>query len=514
MRKRVYILLISFLVLINIGFAHSYFYKKDIRKAGDIGWEAYTLDIIGVDLQTGEKEKVFNDENATILSDMSKIIINTIPGKKICIYDTESGNIDTLKNLGKLNLYAAYSVPYNSKEAVYIRGMRDNADDQTRLLIDKNNHSLIDSSVYFPHPDTSVISKDGEKYYLLKKDDQNVYFESHSTNTGEIIDERIPVEEIDINKVESNFYDIETSMNGLIFFGFANKSNKKAHILLYRPSNREVVNYIKRSYGPPYGNTLTENGNMVYIDYIDGYIYIIEKRTLELKQKIKVPPVPEPWSDNGPEHTLFTVDGSLYFIPKSPKNSNPPYHFDKRVSADVTKEQSTSSLISMLSQDVDNYTEKGWISSQQTADDLKEKLNQEDLSGFIDILDQEKGTTINEKAYQRLNFNSKKIKERTEQDTVTIESMIDDVEKYYQNGGIEYDWVKQLLIRHLDHAQTYLENDLTKSVQFTLKLFIRYTKELNRTDHVNDIAKTKLITDAQAIIDNIESKAEALAKSA
>ena len=519
MKRIKYISIISLLILINLIFAENYYYDAiDGKSKGMLA-----NDVMKLNLENKQTKKVLDDVNIPIIMrDMSKVVFRAIPEQKICIYDTETTEIDTVDFLGSCDrLISASLVPYESKEAIYIWVVKNSAGwhnkekrirEQTKILVDKSSPEIIDSTAHHTVNRYNVFSKNGMTNYFIKKDENGIYFKSQNTNTGKIINERIPIKELSDYNIEG--FEPGPKRDDKILFWFSTTEGK-GYDIYYNPEKRKIINkisgYAELNITPI---DITNKNDLIFMNEEVGEIYILEKETSKLKKRIKLFSDPKEVDDR--YSVLLTLNDTLYFLPKDPEHHSvdPPYHFDKRVSADVTKKQSTSSLISMLSQDVDNYTEKGWISSQQTADDLKEKLNQEDLSGFIDILDQEKGNTINEKAYQRLNFNSKKIKERTEPDTVTIESMIDEVEKYYQKGWIEYDWVKQLLIRHLEHAQTYLENDLTKSAQFTLKLFIRYTKELNRTDHVNETAKTNLITDAQAIIDNIESKTGALAKSA
>jgi len=114
------ILFLSILITFNFISAQSYFYKTDIHKEG-FGKEEFLCDIIKVDLETGDTTKIFNDIDGIILSDISKILLNT-DERKICVYDAKTEEIDTLEFFkGKYDLWDAYLVPYESESAIVIR---------------------------------------------------------------------------------------------------------------------------------------------------------------------------------------------------------------------------------------------------------------------------------------------------------------------------------------------------------------------------------------------------------
>jgi len=434
MIKKRHIVLIS-LIIVNNSFAQKYYFTDDLDKKMGL----FTNDVKELNLQTGETKKILDDVSLpVILSDMSKIIFNTVPDKKFCIYDTKSGKIDTLKYLGSFKIYNTYLVPYNDEEAIFIRGAKDNArwirkniQVTTEFLIDKNTYSVIDTTVHYVNIDNSVISKDGRMYYLLKKDDNGIYFKSYSTDTGELINERISVEGIDISKVETNL-DIDDSKNGLILFGFANKTNKKAHTILYEPETRTMITYMIKPFGPPYGEILTQNGDMVYYDPKAGYVYILEKETAKLKQRIKVKPIFETIYSGEPTYSLFTLNDSLYFLPQRPENPkfNPPYNFDNIVHADVTKVQTNISLTEMLTDDVEEAYQKGRINNKGIYNSLNKKLANANkhlekgktkqavnmLNSFLNEVKAQKDKHLTSEVYTLLKYNAELLVQKLEQD--------------------------------------------------------------------------------------------------
>lgn len=430
--KRAYILFVNLLVLYNISLAQKYYFIDDIHKKEGV----FVIDINELNLQTGTSQKIFDDVEAIVLSDMSKIILNTIPDKKICIYDTKSKMTDTLDFFGKFDLYDTYLVPYNYGKAIFVRGARDNAEwinkkdgvrVQTKVLIDKDTYSIIDSTDHFVKDRNSVISKDGQTYYLLKKDNNGIYFESYSTDTGELIDERITLGRIDVSKVETKL-NINDSKNGLILFTYFTRSEHLSHQILYDPKNKRIVNHLITQYGTPLGHILTDIGDIVLYDPKAGYIYILEKETAKLKQRIKVEPILEPWYDGEPTYSLFTLGDSLFFLPQRPENPKykPPYNFDNIGYADVTKVQSNTSLIDMLIDDVEEAYQKGRIDNQGIANSLNQKLenvkNQleknktkqagNSLNAFLNEIEAENGKHINKEAYNLLKYNANCIIER------------------------------------------------------------------------------------------------------
>jgi len=434
MMKKTYIVLLGLFVSYHFSFSQNYYFKGDVNPKRE-GF--FSRDVMELNLQTRETKKIFDDVYPpNILSDMSKIILNTIPDRKICIYDTKSGKIDTLEFFGTFDLYAAYLVPYNYGKAIFIRGARDNAEwinkkekvrVQTKVLIDKDTYSIIDSTAHFVNSRNSVISEDGQTYYLLKKDDNGIYFESYSTETGELINEKIAIEGIDISKIENKPY-IEDCKNGLVFFGFITESEEMVHRILYKLKSRKIINYIIRPFGPPYGEILTQSGDMVYHDPEAGYIYILAKETAKLKQRIKVEPISEPWYKHEPTYSLFTLGDSLYFLPQRPENPkfNPPYNFDNIVHADVTKVQTNTSLIDMLTEDVEEAYQKGWIDNKGIYNSLRKKLQNAKkhlekgktkqavnmLNAFLNEVEAQNGKNLTSEVYTLLKYNAELLIER------------------------------------------------------------------------------------------------------
>jgi len=433
MIKKRHIVLIS-LIIVNNSFAQKYYFTDDLDKKMGL----FTNDVKELNLQTGETKKILDDVSLpVILSDMSKIIFNTVPDKKFCIYDTKSGKIDTLKFLGSFKIYNTYLVPYNDEEAIFIRGAKDNArwirkniQVTTEFLIDKNTYSVIDTTVHYVNIDNSVISKDGRMYYLLKKDAAGIYFKSYSTDTGELINERISIEGIDISKVESKLR-FEDSKNGLILFTYFTRSEHLSHQILFDPENEDIVNHLITKFGTPLGHVLTDTGDIVLYDPKAGYVYILEKETAKLKQRIKVKPIFETIYSGEPTYSLFTLNDSLYFLPQRPENPkfNPPYNFDNIVHADVTKVQSNTSLIDMLTDDVEEAYQKGWIDNKGIYNSLYKKLEHaqkqlaknktkqavNQLNAFLSELNAQKGKHVNEEAYNLLHFNAKALIKRLEE---------------------------------------------------------------------------------------------------
>jgi len=194
-------------------------------------------------------------------------------------------------------------------------------------------------------------------------------------------------------------------------------------LVLCDPANKTALSQIILPVGvPPYEKCLTPNGDMVFQD--GGNIYIYDKNTAELKQRCKFQTSDNPKAKS----KIFMLGDSLYFFPEDPEKSDVT-HFDNIGHADITKVQSNTSLTEMMTIDLDEAYQKGWIDNKGIYNSLYKKLENakkhlekgktkqaiNQLNAFLNHLESQKGKHVNEEAYNLLHFNAKALIKRMEE---------------------------------------------------------------------------------------------------
>ncbi|MDZ7723785.1 MAG: hypothetical protein U5R06_13515 [candidate division KSB1 bacterium] len=427
MKKAISISLISTIILINFTYGQSYYYKNDLRKNKQ-GFIVHN--IYGINLQSGEKKLILSEVGTpAILSEINKIMFKSIPESQICIYDLQKNSTDTLSYLGKIELKNQnHTVPPDNhiflsyvKFGAKIISKEFHTLESTDILIDKNTYSIIDTNCYYFKATKSLISREGSEIYYLIDLKDGVYFKSRSTLTGEIINERITIEGYEYVQMKYNPYFID-SQNGYAFIGYLSEKDDKGHLVLCDPANKTASSQIILPVGiPPYEKCLTPYGNMVFQD--GGNIYIYNKNTAKLKQRLRFQTSDIPDA----ESKIFMLGDSLYFFPEDPKESDAT-HFENIGHADLTEVQSNSSLVDMMSKDIDNSYQKGWIDNKGIYNSLTKKLKHaqkqldkrnikqaiNQLKAFLNQLEAQRVKHVNEEAYNLLHFNAEALIERME----------------------------------------------------------------------------------------------------
>jgi len=432
MRTLINILLISFTLFTNVVYTQSYYYSDDLRGTRA---EGIVQDVYRINLITGEKEQILSGVGITsFLSDINKIMFKSMPESKICIYDLIQNSIDTLSYLGKIELINQNNtVPPDNhiflscvKFGAKIISREFHTLESTDILIDKNTHSIIDTSCYYFKSSKSLISRDGKKIYYLLNFKNGIFFKSRSTETGEFINEKIGIEGYENLNIYGGigFY---SSSNGYAFLGYLTEDveNGKliSHYILCDPENEICTNHLIWPTGThPLAKTLTPDSDMVFQN--GGKIYIYDKNTAELKHRYKFQ------TSNNPdvESKIFILGDSLYFFPEDPKESDAT-HFDNIGHADLTKVQSNTSLVDMMTDDVEDAYQKGWIDNKGIYNSLSKKLEHaqkqldkgktkqaiNQLNAFLNQLETQKGKHVNEQAYNLLHFNAEALIARMEE---------------------------------------------------------------------------------------------------
>jgi len=424
-----FILFSCFLVFVHTAYSNYYYYAADLGETQGIT----SQNVYSVNLLSGEKRMVLTCVNIPIvLSDMSKIVFKSISDAKICVYDTQNETVDTLAYLGKCDRLINASLI--AKQYIYIWCVKQGAGwynkekkirNQTKILIDKDFYSIVDSTAHHTVNRNNVFSKDGKVNYFLTWNTDGLSFRCQDTNSGEVTNNTITIEKINNKKIETEPW-VKDKRNGFIFFEFLTKSENLAHEIVYVPENHELVNYIITSpiSMPPVGTDLTESGDMVFQDFKQGQIYILEKGTTKLKQRLKVTPAYEDACGKQQSRTVILFD-HLYYFPEDPKKSDASI-FDNIGHADLTKIQSDASLAQMLIDDVDDCHQKGWITDQTAADkyktyftNIQNYIQQENMAAsrtslktVLQSLEQDSGSVMTSEAYYLLSYNAERLLER------------------------------------------------------------------------------------------------------
>jgi len=424
--------IIYILLLFTCSLYGQYYYSGAFRGSRATG---IIQNVYRINLKTGEKELVLIGVGSPrFLPEINKIVFRSIPQLEICIYDGRRDVIDTLSYLGKYEaLDQIHTVPPDSN--IFLGLIKLDAKiidrellalESTELLLDKEAYSVLDTSCYYYKTSQSVFSRDGRRRYSFIDSTRGIFFKSIDTKSAEVINDNLSIEGLENLNIYGGigFY---SSSNGYAFLGYLTKDsedrNLTSHYILCDPENRICPAHLIWQTGThPYAKTLTSVGDMVFQD--GGNIYIYDKNTAELKQRLKFQT-----SDNpDAESKIFILGDSLYFFPEDPEKSDAT-HFDNIGHADITKVQSNTSLAEMMTDDVENAYHKGWIDNKGIYNSLRKKLQNaqkqidkgkpkqaiNQLNAFLNHLESQKGKHVNEQAYNLLHFNAKALIKRLEE---------------------------------------------------------------------------------------------------
>lgn len=428
MKMKLTLTLIVFLTVLNMAYAsdyQTYYYYK----YKDIG-EYLSYEVYGVNLVTGEKNIVIQVKKGIghpfILSDHSKIFFKC--KNKICVYNHQTTSIDTLLHLGAIE-ELSYVFLVASTDEIHLSFIKKDAKvvnrmyherERTHIAIDKDTYIRIQGITSYSTV-KSLISRDGKKILQLVESKDGIYFKRRNIKSAPFTANTFAIDGYENVKMKYNPYFID-ARNGYAFIGYLSEKDNKGHLVLCDPENKIALSQIVLPVGvPPYEKCLTPDGDMVFQD--GGNIYIYDKNTAELKQRLKF----QTSDDPDAESIIFMLGDSLYFFPEDPKESDAT-HFNNIGHADLTEVQSNSSLTEMMTTDLDDAYQKGWIDNKGIYNSLSKKLEHaqkqldkgktkqalNQLNAFLNQLEAQKGKHVNEEAYNLLHFNVEALIERME----------------------------------------------------------------------------------------------------
>jgi len=437
MQHKKVIFLICILAIVNSIFgadANYYFFKRE-KIEGYLSYNVYAIN-----LNTGEKTVAIPAEKYMgypfILSDHSKIIFNWgIP----YVYDNASKSIEGLSYLGSIQeICNVYLVP--STNEIFLSMIKRDAkviskkyhfQEHTYISIDKNTYTIVDTINGFADI-KSVISRDGKEIFQIVESKDGIYFEGRNIKSGPSTSNTYA-----INGYENLQFKRDTWLSstgfGYALVGYRINTDDKRHYVLCDPENKESITEFTWSIGTGINTFISPNSENIIIE-IKGYseeeryfptgeVYMLDANTAKLKQRYKFQT-----SDNpDAESKIFMLGDSLYFFPEDPKESDAT-HFDNIGHADLNEIQSNSSLIDMMTDDVEDAYQKGWIYNRGIANSLSQKLENAKkqlekgktkqavnmLNAFLNEVEAQNGKHINEEAYNLFKYNANCLIERLE----------------------------------------------------------------------------------------------------
>lgn len=365
-------LIISSIWVANLAYSQFYYYSGNLRGSRARG---IVKDVYRINLKTGIREEILTGvECPIVLPEINKVVFKSNPQLDLCIYDGKKERVDTLSHIGKIEeVIAAHTVPPDSHIFLGLVKLHAKIIDKelmefesTEILIDKDSYAILDTTCWYYMNWESVISRDGKRIYTLVDSINGIFFRTEDTETGVVIDEKSPIVGYENLQIKDYPYFIGAG-NGYVFVGYLSKDGEDGHSVLCDPENKGAIHHFVMPVGPPYEEGLTPKGDMIFQD--GGNIYILDRGTAQLKQRFKFK-----LSDNPDiESKIFILGDNLYFFPEDPEKSERE-SFPDIGRGDLSQEQSTSSLLGMLIEDVDEAYQKGWIKNRGIYTSLSKKL--------------------------------------------------------------------------------------------------------------------------------------------
>ena len=347
------------------------------------------ITVYSVDLVTGQKEKLFSEDDKiygiTLISpDQSRIFFKRLG--MICVYNTETQTIDTLSELGKIESFFGIAfVPSSNeiylsyiKEGAKIISIENKEQELTEISIDKDTYAFIDS-IYFYSNYNTVLSRGGDKVYELLKRTDGIYFKSVDTRTSERDSFAIAGFENLHLSYPPRFI---AANNGYVFAGYYKVSEHRiAHYVVLDPEEDKSIFHDKniKTFGlTPYPIALTKNGDMIWQDK-DNF-YVLSHETGKLRKRLKFH-FNEPTTDPHvlsltQKAKLLILGDTLYYLPKNPtyKDYIDLSNFEIG-SGNVNEDQTDMELLDILLEDPDELYQKNWILNEPTRDKYNTLLN-------------------------------------------------------------------------------------------------------------------------------------------
>ncbi len=397
------------------------------------------ITVYSVDLVTGQKEVLFSEDDKIygvplVSPDQSRIFF--LQQTKLYVYNAETQTIDTL--LGHSNIESLNSISFvPSTNEIYLSYIKRDAKvidvenhemEVTYLSLDKNTYALIDTIFFYSNYNT-VLSRSGDKVYELKKRTDGIYFKSVDTRTFER--DSLVIEGFDNLENIYQPYFIDAN-NGYVFISYINLAVTESHFIVCDPEEGKSIfdgKNIKTIRIPPFGEALTNNGDMIFQDK-DNF-YVLSHETGKLRKRLKFhfnEPTTDPHALRiSQKAKLLILGDTLYYLPKNPDDLEYSQLLTYEVgSGNINDDQTDMELLDMLLEDPNELYQNGWILNEPTKDkyntlliNAKTYLTQGDTTSTRSELEQvlaecskDSLTNITIDAYALLTFNAKELFDR------------------------------------------------------------------------------------------------------
>ncbi|MGD8778346.1 MAG: hypothetical protein PVH88_05225 [Ignavibacteria bacterium] len=427
------------------------------------------ITVYSVDLITGQKEVVFSEDDKIygvplVLDDQSRIFFKA--QRKICVYNTENQTIDTLSHLGNIERFQSIALVPSTNE-IFLGFIKEDAKivdreylllEVTDVSIDKDTYALIDTIGLFGAVD-AVLSRDGNKVFQLKETTDGIYFRSFTVGADNFESDSLAIEGFDNLENIYQPYFIDAN-NGYVFISYINLNETESHFLVCDPEEGKSIYYgknIKTMRIPPFGEAVTNNGDMIFQDK-DNF-YVLSHETGKLRKRLKFhfnEPTTDPHAARiSQKAKLLIIGDTLYYFPKNPDDWEYSKLWTYEVgSGNINEDQSDESLMDFLLDDINDLYQKGGITNQSTFtkyenyfNNIKSQLQQGQLENarlslntVIQDLETDNGNSITKEAFDFLIFNTKAVKDRipeTQQPWLTVK-LVDSNNNMLTGGTLKY----------------------------------------------------------------------------
>ncbi|MBN2105119.1 hypothetical protein JW835_13855 [bacterium] len=467
-----------------------------------------------IDLETGVSEDVLTDcyiglqlfttpdQQKMIYTDRSQIYafdVNDLNNRTEIMSKTRDDEILQILDAPKTN------------KLILVLGDVDRIPCMT-IVFDRNSFAHLDTLYGIYSYCEPFLSEDETKIYRLLPKKEGIFFQVTDLNGG-ILNESMKCGDL------TNFHfitGIRDSKDGkaLIVFSYG-ESYQNRYYLVCDPDQAECFESIsfpwrsKAYLSPDAQNVIIEEVQFVIDDnpntppeYRPGNVYIFDSKSAILKRRLRLPPEGELLLfDNYPENIYYCCSD----MPEKP------------LSVDISKEQSDVELIALLADDLQDAFEKGWIADQITLDKYldylttakshieqgENQLAENILQSMLNEIEEDTGIKITNEGQLLLSYNSKWLFDKISNSDVSINHLIEYINKQSEQGDIDTSGLANSLIVKLETAQKQLEKEKTDQVLNVLNAFLNELKA-QQGKHISDEVYVYLKEKVEMLISQIE----------